>query len=66
MAERSRRTAIVVATVLLGIALVGSLVFALVPSVSEDNAGRIVAGVFGAAAMLLAGLLVALVRARSP
>lgn len=44
-------------------ALAGSLLFALVPSVSDSTAGRLIAGLAGAAAMLLGGLLVALLRA---
>lgn len=61
--ERWRRRAIVAAGVLFVVALAGSLLFALVPSVSDSTGGRLVAGLSGAAAMLLGGLLVALVRA---
>jgi hypothetical protein len=65
MADRSRQTGALIAVgVALAGALLGSLVFALVPSVSEGNAGRIAAGLLGGASVLLAGLLIALVRAR--
>lgn len=61
--ERWRRRAIVAVGVLFVAALAGSLLFALVPSVSDSTAGRLIAGLAGAAAMLLGGLLVALLRA---
>ena len=62
--ERRRRKAIVAVGALFVAALAVSLLFALVPSVSDSTPGRLVAGLSGAAAMLLGGLLVALLRAR--
>jgi hypothetical protein len=61
--ERWRRRAIVAVGALFVAALAASLLFALVPAVSDSTAGRLIAGLSGAAAMLLGGLLVALLRA---